>query len=255
MSKRVLITGASEGLGRCFAQRFAREGYAVTAVARNESRLQSLLSELAGAAEHDYMVADLSTEQGQQLCMDRFAEQHYDVLINNAGFSFFGGFQGLEIKKEVDVMRVNIETTLKLTHAYLQTAQRGDAVINLSSLTYYLPTPIQASYVASKNWVAAFSESLWYQCRKQGIYVQCLCPGIAKTEFINRAGEVNYRSLLDFISVSPESVIDASYKALQKRKGPIVLPSIADKFVALMMKLLPRKATVWLMGKIGDQAL
>jgi hypothetical protein len=117
-----------------------------------------------------------------------------------------------------------------------------------------LPTPIQASYVASKNWIAAFSESLWYQNRRKNIYVQGLCPGIAKTQFIDRAGDVKHKKLLDFISVTPDSVVDASFRALQRRKAPIVLPGLADKLMALMMNMLPRKLSILMMGKIGDKA-
>jgi hypothetical protein len=178
----------------------------------------------------------------------------FDVLVNNAGFSYFGPFAESKLSDELAVMKVNIECLMKLSHAYLEKARSGDALINLSSLTYYLPTPIQASYVASKNWIAAFSESLWYQGRKQGVYVQGLCPGIAKTQFIDRAGEIKHKRLLDMISVTPETVVDASFRALQKRKGPIVLPGLSDKLMAGVMNLLPRRVSVWLMGKVADQA-
>ncbi len=254
--KTVFITGASEGLGRCFANHFANHGYQVTAVARNEARLASLMQELSvpEGATHSYQVADLCTDEGQATCVGVLRQQHFDVLINNAGFSQFGAFADADIQQEMAVMKVNIECLMKLSHAYLENAQQGDAIINLSSLTYYLPTPVQASYVASKNWIAAFSESLWYQCRSKGIYVQGLCPGIAKTEFINRAGAIKHRNLLNLIAVSPEAVVKASYNALEKRRGPIILPGLADKLMAGMMNLLPRRASVWLMGKVSDLA-
>ncbi len=255
--KKVFITGASEGLGRTFAKRFANEGYSVTVMARNEERLQSLVKELQqiSSAEHNYLSADLASAEGQDKTIKALQAQHFDVLINNAGFSYFGPFNESPLDKESAVLAVNVEALMKLSHAYLNVAQAGDALINLSSLTYYLPTPIQASYVASKCWIGSFSESLWYQARKKNVYVQGLCPGIAKTEFINRAGDVNHKNILDMISVTPEQVVNASYKALLKRKGPIVLTSIPDHFMVLLMKLLPRKVSVWMMGKVGDLAL
>ncbi|CAA0108558.1 3-oxoacyl-[acyl-carrier-protein] reductase FabG [BD1-7 clade bacterium] len=256
MTKSVFITGASEGLGRCFAVHFARQGYRVTAVARNEERLKSLVEELSAinAHQHNYIKADLSADVGHQQCQEALEQTHYDVLINNAGFSYFGEFKDSSLNDELAVMKVNIECLMKLAHTYMKHAKRGDALINLSSLTYYLPTPVQPSYVASKNWIASFSESLWYQGRAQGVYVQGLCPGIAKTQFVDRAGAIKHRNLLDLIAVSPETVVNASYRALEKRKGPIVLPGIADKLMAGIMTLLPRRASVWLMGKVGDMA-
>lgn len=260
MKGRVFITGASEGLGRCFAQHFAKEGYAVTGVARNEARLKELVENLntissESSITHHYLSADLSTDEGQQLCIETLDSQSFDVLINNAGFSLFGDFSASDIHIEQAVLKVNIECMLKLSHAFLKNAQAGNAIINLSSLTYYLPTPIQASYVASKNWIASFSESLWYECRSKDIYVQGLCPGIAKTQFIERAGDIKHKALLDLISVSPESVVQASYKAFLSKKGPIVIPGLANKGIALLMNLLPRKYSTLLMGKIGGLAL
>jgi len=251
--KKVFITGASEGLGRCFAHKFAKEGYRVTAVARNEERLKSLMQELNG--EHSYIVADLGKQEGQNTCAERLSQEHFNVCINNAGFSRFGDFRDSDIELELKVLQVNLEAILRLSHAFLNKAQAGDSLINLSSLTYYLPTPIQASYVASKCWIGSFSESLWYQGRAKGVYVQGLCPGITKTEFMNRAADdINHKALLDLISGTSESVVDASYKAMLKRKGPIVVPGFLNQLLAWTMRLLPRRISVYLLGKVGSLA-
>lgn len=255
MTKRVLVTGASEGLGRSFAHHFAKEGYQVTGVARNRERLLSLVEELQAihATSHDFICADLSSEEGRRSCVELIQNHDFQVLINNAGFSRFGDLREARIDDELGVMDVNMRTVLELAHAFLRKARAGDAMINLSSLTYFLPTPIQASYVASKCWVGSLSESLWYQARKRGVYVQGLCPGLTKTQFMERAaGDMRHRDLLDFIAVEPGQVVRASYRAMLKQKGPIIVPGLLNKLTVLLLRLMPRKLSVLLLGKMGD---
>ena len=251
-AKKAFITGGSEGLGRTYALKLASEGWQITVAARNEERLKQLVNELGNDDGHDYIVADLAIESGIQACASRLHEQAYDLMINNAGYSRFGDYHAQDINDELKILQVNCGALMTLSHAYLANARKGDALINLSSITAWLPTPVQATYVASKAFIKSFSENLWYQQAKRGIYVQALCPGTTKTEFMNRAGEVSRQKLLDMISGSPEAVIDASYNALLKRKQPIVIPGYSNVFMALMMNLTPRRVSIWLMGKVSD---
>jgi short-subunit dehydrogenase len=250
MQKRAIITGASEGIGRCYALKLAHEGWLITAVARNEQRLQDLVSSLGHG--HDYVVADLATEQGVQACVAKIQENHYSLFVNNAGFSQFGEFRDADIHAEIKILDVNCSALMQLAHAYLNTAKAGDALINLSSITAWLPTPIQPTYVASKAFIKSFSENLWYQERKNGVYVQALCPGPTRTEFIARSGDVSKKGLLDMFSGRPEGVINSSYKALLKRRKPVVIPGVTNILAALLMNISPRPISIWLMGKVSD---
>lgn len=252
MKKRAFITGASEGLGRAYALKLAREGWRITAAARNESRLQELVATLGEG--HDYVVADLACDAGIAACAEKLNDQGYDLMINNAGYSRFGPYHEMDLVDELKILNVNVSALMQLSHIYLKTARSGDALINLSSVTAWLPTPIQPTYVATKSFIKSFSENLWYQQKKRGVYVQALCPGPTKTEFIARSGELSddKKGLLEMFSGSPEKVIDVSYAALLKRKQPIILPNAFDKLTALFMNIMPRKISVWLMGKVSD---
>ncbi|HEY9036007.1 MAG TPA: SDR family NAD(P)-dependent oxidoreductase [Pseudomonadales bacterium] len=252
--KTALITGASEGLGRAFASQLAKAGYNTLCIARNESRLKELVNELGD--NHRYLVADLSELRGIDACIALMQEQHIALLVNNAGFSQFGTFREADIEHEMAVFHVNCHTVMRLSHAFLQQARAGDALINLSSITHYLTTPVQPTYCATKCFIASFSESLWYQERKRDVYVQALLPGITKTQFMARASNIEgfKMKLLDFISKTPESVVACSLKACDRRKKPIVIPGISNRLLALVLRLLPRKAIVWTLGKIGDLA-
>ena len=252
--KHAFITGASEGLGRTYAKKLADEGWTICAAARNEERLKALITELKAQddRQHSYVIADLTTAEGINACSKKLTEQPFDLMINNAGYSQFGEFRTVNIEDELKILQVNCASLMHLSHSYLSTARSGDALINLSSVTAWLPTPIQPTYVASKSFIKAFTENLWYQERKRGVYVQALCPGPTKTEFIARSGDVSKKDLLDMFSGSPEAVINASYKALLKRKKIIVLPKISDKLTAVLMNITPRKLSIFLMGAVSD---
>jgi hypothetical protein len=147
---KAFVTGASEGLGRAFAIRLAKEGYRVTAVARNEGRLAELLEELDGGP-HEILPADLSERKGVDRCAEKLRDGSFRLLVNNAGCSRFGSYAEAEIDDELRILAVNCEAAMILAHAFLEVAESGDALINLSSLTYVLPTPIQPTYVRHED--------------------------------------------------------------------------------------------------------
>ncbi len=255
--KKAFVTGASEGLGRAFVKGLAQEGFDTMSVARNEARLNELVEELAkeyGPGHHDFLVADLCSSEGLDRCAQHLQGDPYDLLVNNAGYSRFGDFSEAAIEDEQKILMVNCFAVMTLAHAFLQNARAGDAMINLSSITDYLPTPIQPTYVATKCFVASFSESLWYQQRKKGVYVQGLCAGVTKTQFLNRAGLGHRKALLDLIAHEPEKVVGVSIAELNKRSKPIVIPGIRNRMLVTLVSLIPRKALVYLSGKLNDLA-
>ena len=88
------------------------------------------------------------------------------------------------------------------------------------------------------------------------MYVQALLPGITKTQFIERSSDIDgfQKKLLDVISHSPETVVATALKAVSKRRKPLVIPGLSNKLIALLLPLLPKKWTVWALGKVGDLA-
>lgn len=253
--KTALITGASEGLGRCYATKLANEGWALILVARNLERLNSLKSALPNSERHQTLQADLSDPESVRQVALCFETQAIDLLINNAGYSQFGTFREQPLDTEHKMVSVNCLAVMSLAQAFLKQAKSGNALINLSSVTAWLPTPVQPTYVASKAFIKAFSENLWYQEKKRGIYVQALCPGPTRTEFITRAGDVSKADLLNKLSATPDSVINASFKALQKRKKPVVVPGLSNKAQAIFIRLIPRKWAIAMMGLVSDFGL
>ncbi len=254
MSKIACITGASEGLGRVFAQQLAAQGFQTINIARNEQRLKELVAELGEG--HRYHVANLSDQSGIESCAKLIGENRINLLVNNAGFSQFGLFRDADIDQQSDILTVNCAAILQLSHAFLRHAKAGDALINLSSITNYLITPIQPTYCATKCFIASFSQSLWYQEQSRDVYVQALLPGMTRTKFIERSSDIEglKKKLLDVISQSPETVVATAMKAVNKRRQPVVIPGMSNKIIAILLPLLPSKWAVWLLGKVGDLA-
>ena len=245
--RRVLITGASEGIGRALARRLAAEGYAVTAVARNENRLQALMSEL-DAEHHTYRVADLSTTGGVAAIAEVLAANRYHLLINNAGFGIYGAFFKAELPKLEAMMRLNCDALVALSHAFLQQAEKGDALINVSSALAFMPMPSAGAYAATKAFVTSFTESLWHEQKKRGIYVMGLCPGATATHFHNRAGGDEGNRPPSAITQTPEEVVETAMQALAVRSKPTIVSGVKNKLVTNLTRMLPRSGIVKMMA-------
>ncbi len=248
--RNVLITGASEGIGRAFAHRLAAEGFAVMAAARNESRLQELMNEL-NADCHRYQVADLSTAAGVRVISEKLTSGRFHLLINNAGFGIYGAFYNTELPMLESMMRLNCDALVALSHAFLQQADKGDALINVSSALAFMPMPSAGTYAATKAFVTSFTESLWHEQKERGIYVMGLCPGVTASHFHDRAGGDETNRPPVAITQTPEEVVETAMRALADRKNPTVVSGIKNKMVTNFTRVLPRGGIVKMMAKFG----
>ncbi len=247
MSKKALVTGASEGIGFAFAKKLASEGFTITAVARTETKLKDLIKELGTG--HDYLVADLATDAGQKKTVDELMGTHYDLLVNNAGVGVVGEFADAPIERQLQMVRLNCEAVLCLSHAFLKKSKSGDALINVSSTLAFLPMPSIGLYCATKAFVTSFSESLWYEQKKRGVFVMDLCPGITATNFQTNAGGKK-EDLPEGMAQTPEEVVANAIRALKARRTPTVISGVKNQVFASMSRAMPRKSVVSMMGKM-----
>lgn len=244
--RKALITGASEGIGRSLAKKLAKEHYLLTLVARNEKRLEDLLAELP-SSDHKIVTADLSKPEDVKKISDLIARERYDILVNNAGHGHYGEFSQLPIEALQSVFRVNCEAVFMLSHSFLKNAQKGDALVNISSTVAFLSLPASATYAATKSFVTALSEATWLEEKKRGVYVLNVCPGYTRTKFFERAGG-RIDNPPNFMFQTPEQVADETYAALQKRCDPTLITGVHNRIVVLITRLLSRKNIVRLLG-------
>ena len=111
----------------------AAQGYTVVAVARREDRLKELLTVLSGDG-HSYLVADLGSQAGVQSVMEAMQGERVNLLVNNAGLSVLEPFYESSLSTQQNILSVNCESLMKLAHTFLRQSERGDALINLSSI-------------------------------------------------------------------------------------------------------------------------
>lgn len=252
-SKRALVTGASSGIGWEFARQLAQRGYNVTGVARREEKLRELIDALPGE-QHRYLVADLTHDDGVQTVIEALREEHFDLLVNNAGYSAFKPFAESELALQHNILNVNCTAVVTLAHTFLQQAQRGDALINLASVVSFLPTPAQPMYSASKAFIASLSECLWAEQEAHGIYVMGLCPGVTSTEFISTAsgGAADGNNLPSALTQSAEAVVNEALIALKKRRKAIVVTGRGNRLMLWLPRILSRHRLIKTLAVAGD---
>lgn len=253
--KTALITGASSGIGECFAHELAKREMNLILVARSEDKLQALAMQLS----HQYSVrvevitADLSREgEGFRVFEETQARQlNVDMLVNNAGFSTRGMFESISPEKDHQQIMLNVVSVVDLTHAFIpmMLAKGEGIIINVGSTTSFYPLPRQAVYAATKAFVLSFSEALWIEYRKRGIKVLALCPGATDTDFFNTMGGGNFVAGKH----SPQEVVRAGLLALEQNRH-YVIPGFKNSFESnILPRLLPRAAMATLVGLVSQR--
>lgn len=195
--KTALITGASSGIGKELARIHASKGGNVVLVARRGAELESLRSELEDKYRVDVSIfqQDLSKEGAAknvyEFCKEKNIEIEY--LMNNAGFGGHGNFVDRPLDKDVEMINLNIQALVELSHLFLQDMKKRKAgkILNTASTAGFLPGPLQATYFATKAFVVSFTKGISHELKPHGIIVTALCPGPVKTEFEFVAGMGN----------------------------------------------------------------
>jgi uncharacterized protein len=189
-----LVTGASAGIGAAIARELARRGHGVVLVARRKDRLDRLAAELGSeyGVRAEALGCDLAKAASRERLAGRVASLGLDVeiLVNNAGFATGGAFHESDPKRELEQVRVLVESVVALTSAFLPAmVQRGrGGILNVASTAGMQPLPFSAGYSAAKAYVLAFSEAVHQEVRGAGVAVTALAPGPVSTEFWDVAG-------------------------------------------------------------------
>ena len=187
--KTALITGASSGIGKAFAEALARRGAKVILTARSEAGLNAVADALraAKAPGVEVIALDLAAPgAGAKLAAAVVAKGlEVDLLVNNAGFGKWGDFLSVEAAVDAEMVQLNITALVDLCHAFLPAmqARRDGGIINVASTAAFAPLPYAAVYSASKAFVLSFSEALFGECEDKGVHVLALCPGGPQSNF------------------------------------------------------------------------
>ncbi len=244
----ILITGASSGIGECFAKRLAKEGNNLILVARSQEKLKQLAQSLEDQYQTKVLCipADLVALDAPSKIYKEINERGISLfgLINNAGCGAGGKFIEVSRERYLQMIDLNIRSLVELTHLFLpgMIEQKKGFVLNVSSTASYQPIPYSSVYAASKAFVTSFSEALWLETKNSGVRILNLCPGLTKTNFGIAAGIRDFRS--DPIAEKPEQVVDAALRAL-KKNIPTVISGWHNWLLAVIERLVPHRFVLW----------
>jgi uncharacterized protein len=241
-----MVTGASEGIGQCFAEELAKAGMNVVLVARRQDRLNAL----AKALEVKYKIlcpviqADLSNKEQLEGLLQITNKLDIGVLVCNAGFGTAGNFWDAEIETELNMLSVNCTAVIRLVHHFgLKFKSQGaGGVILLSSIVATQGVARSAHYAATKAYVHTLGEGLQQEWLGSGLDLLIVAPGPVETGFAKRSKMQLGKT------TPPEVVARQSLQALGRQ--PLIHPGWLSKWIAAALSTAPRALRVKVMSSI-----
>jgi hypothetical protein len=241
MKKYAVITGASFGIGKEFASQLSKK-YQLVLVARNEEKLESIANTLDTHCET--LSLDLSKEENCYYLCDYLNNKDVEVFINNAGFGDCGSFEETDLKRELNMIDLNIKAVHVLTKLMVKHMKTG-YILNVASFAGLIPAgPYMATYYATKSYVTSFTRAISQELKekKSSLYIGCLCPGPVNSEFNNNA---NVEFALKGISC--KSCVSYTLKKMYKRKV-VIIPTIKMKCAFFLIRLVPQSLYIKITG-------
>jgi short-subunit dehydrogenase len=227
--QKVLVTGASSGIGAGLAEEFARRGAVVGICARREARLEEVLARCRTHSAGSRMwVTDMADPSEVERLASAALEElgGVDVLVNNAGIPKRRKVTALDPGTVKSVMNVNFFSAVNLTLALLPSmlAQKHGHIINVSSIAATLSSPGEAAYDASKAALTAFSESMAVDLWDTGVKVLVVYPGLVDTELFSLPDN----DPVPDTPVTPipvSELVDAVFDALERAASQVYVPA------------------------------
>ena len=258
MKKISIVTGASSGMGECFARQLAAEGKTISdeiwIVARRGDRLEKLKAEIEqGAAGKELPVIvplplDIAGKAGALRLKEKLDEEKdrgafcVSVLVNNAGFGSYGEFAATDPEREIDMVDLDCTSLTGITGYALPYMGRGARIINVASLASFLPLGNFAVYGACKAYVLSLTVALRAELKDRGIKVTALCPGPVSTEFANVASKGARKEVRH--GLSAEKTVAHCLK--KSRQGKLyAIMAFKWKFKAAASRFVGRYAGAW----------
>lgn len=242
-----LVTGASSGIGECFARKLASEGTDLVIVARSVARLEALRGELEDlhGIDVEVLAADLSDPAERDRVVERLGDSSRPIhlLVNNAGFGTSGRFWELDVEGEDEEVAVNVVAVVHLTHAALgaMVPRGAGTVLNVASVAGLLPTPGSATYAATKAYLNSFGDSVHEELAGTGVTLTTVLPGFTRTGFQERAkvtDEMEQR-IPAFMWTTSGEVVSAALDGAAAGKARVV-PGVVYKGTSAVLDLMPR---------------
>lgn len=237
-----LITGASSGIGAALADVFARNGHEVVLAARRVPQLAAIAERIRAAGQRAHILpVDLARPDSTERIADELSARNLEpsFLINNAGYGLLGPAATLDRGEQLAMIDLNCRSLTDLSLRWVNSlARHKGGILNVASISGFIPGPGMSVYNASKAYVISFSVGLRRELAPKGIRVTALCPGPVATEFQARAGilDVHYPRGFDRTA---EDVAQQGYRGLMRGRS-VVVPGMHNKMIPWLPRFLPR---------------
>ena len=248
MNRRVVITGAAEGIGRALAEEFGLQSDAITCVDVNTTLAEQTQAALRkhGIAI-DFCQADLSLAQDRErMVRELVVGPQIDVLIHCAGINCVGPFVDSNIAAQCKVLDINLTAPLQVTAALLQTGAiaRHGSLVFISSLSRFASYPGASVYAATKDGLASYARGLAVALAPQDIHVLTVYPGPTRTAHARRYSPDNSREAR---RMQPARLAAEITRAVKHRKHTLV-PGFGNQAFAMLGRWAP-PISEWLMAR------
>jgi len=241
-----IVTGASSGIGRELATHLAKAGFNLVINSRQLEQLEEMARHLKSMApiELKMVASDLSEASGVDALIQETQGLNIGLLIASAGYGTSGHFIDSSLQTEINMLRLNCEALLSLTHHYSQqfVGQKRGGIILMSSMVAFQGTPHSANYAATKAYVQTLAEALAIELKPHGVDVLAAAPGPVASGFSQRA------NLKMSMSMTPAQVGVPILRALGRKTT--VLPGFLTKFLVYSLRTVPRSVKVKIMAKV-----
>lgn len=240
-----LVTGASSGIGRAFAEHLAERGWNVVAVARRAGRLEALTGALASRYRVDAvaLVADLADPDAPAAIHADLEQRglHVDFLVNNAGFSLYGRYLDHPWSEQRQMLQVMGIAPCELTHRLLPAMleRRFGRIVQVASPAAFFPgSPRATLYAGVKALVVRLSEAIAEEYGGDGIHATASLPGYTDTEIFEGTpwSEQMGSGAMRHLRLAPEQVAREAYSACMAGKRLIVHGRFARVLTGLMQR-------------------
>jgi short-subunit dehydrogenase len=251
MKNIAVITGASSGIGRKFAETIKEGGTfdEVWIIARRIERLENLAKEMPFPTKA--IALDLSEKKSYETYRMLLDEEKPNVslLINCSGFGKFCGVMDTDVDVNLNMIDLNCEAIVALCQHTIPYMTEGAKIINIASVAAMQPIPYINVYGATKAFVLSFSRALNRELKKEGISVMAVCPFWTKTDFFDRAIDSNQETVVKkYIAMyTPQQIVKRAWQDLKRGKD-VSMYGFKARGQALLVKLLPHKIvmSVWM---------
>ena len=253
---RALVTGASSGIGLEYARQLAAAGHPLVLVSNQQEALQAVAAELTAryGVEVEAIYMDLAVEDAARQLYDRLEARGTEIgiLINNAGIFSFNDVVATPEKRVETMLDLHVYTGTMLCRLFGEAMCRRKQgyILNMSSLSAWMPVPGIALYSATKSYLRVFSRALAMEMRPYGVGVTVVCPGGVATDLYGLAPRLQRLGVRLGVLMTPEKLVKVALRRMFRQRKQVI-PGWINRLMVPIIAVVPDGALAWVKGKLS----